>query len=891
MSEPFTLPVYDSKKVEISKSEEQKLIQDARKDARDTTAGMVVGGGLSHLAGRAGLKHAEGGLKDLMDRGYRLSDHDFNGKITDASRSRVNRYGAEIMPKKFALTNAKSLISAGLKGGGKALGLTGLAYGGIQEISRALDKGDQGILSDEVIKGDKQNYLIGGGVTAAALGFAGKTHLANKIQKTVLKKSPMEIAKEQIKYDIKASKIRDKHTGTYSELRAKLNKLNQPDFSPEKVLTPDAKRVKELQESIRGLKLGQIEEQLELENEIASISKRMKDKSSVKKRDFKNQAVFEGIQNIGGLAASTGALNSSDYGSFNSKKRELEAKKELSKTSMDPFSTAAAGHMLQNGLFNYFTKTNRGRKSAGKFVSDRFTEGYTGKSVKDGFSDKFTRIEAKINPLNLFRSKKEAVRAARSGGDRVSGYKTGVGYHLMPEAETMARELRHAGASIRDGGVDLKETLSKADLRALEQVADGDLHGGMSHLATSPTAAHMVQVMFPSMNSLKINSLGTGIKRGLEKIDPKKARKSDDTFGAITSLDPKKILDTEKKVTVNRSRANAANVNEEWMDTGIQKIMKSTKDHIKSKGGLSAVSREPIENRVKNEKIGYNISHAAMAPYEYGAAGLNGIKRVAAMEKMHIKDTDHGAVKTAKKIANTTKTGLDAMFVKLPSIQAKAKGLSGIRYSNTSWSKANEYFGSPALKMQSEDTQRISRIIHAASKDGVRSKSVNGKPVGDNILHQKAMNIGEEAKKRADRYGSGIISGPYRLAKDILSAGNSAVSGDGVATAKATMKAMSKNENTREQGERELKEIGKKVKKKAEKETRKHTDKMEKAVHKGQDEAQELQNRYEKWALPGTAVGGAALASPMIKDIYDRNTEESKKASALINNKKEKMAS
>jgi len=247
----------------------------------------------------------------------------------------------------------------------------------------------------------------------------------------------------------------------------------------------------------------------------------MNEKAKIDKSGLRTQARLEGIQYAGGQGlAGLGYLSS---GRSPVKTEEQKRKEEiynrqhgLTKLSFEPITAAATAglaHIGQNAIFNYFTKTKAGRDKAAKFAINKFTEGYTGKNVRGGLSDKMTRLVARFDPRNRGLSKKEIVRRAREKGDKLSSYVSGVGYNIMPEAETLAKELRHKGAFLKREGIDLKD-LSHSDWTALNRIAQGDLHGGLTDLSTSPQALKIAKIMFPKVSDQSFNMAGSALKRG-----------------------------------------------------------------------------------------------------------------------------------------------------------------------------------------------------------------------------------------------------------------------------------------------------------------------------------------------------------------------------------------
>ena len=633
-----------------------------------------------------------------------------------------------------------------------------------------------------------------------------------------------------------------------------LKQLKAPELSPEDVLTPDALLLKKYKSQIKELKAGEIDAHMKLEDKMLALTKKIAKDSKITKGTLRGQAVFQGLTGIGGAGTAYGLLNSSDHSKYNTLKHQLENEKEgeLNKnaTLTGALAVGALGHMVQNGLFNYFSKTKKGREAAGKFLTDRFTEGYKGKAVRGKLNKKLTSIETAINPLNLFRSKKEAVAAARKGVDRMTGYGTGVAYHLMPEAETMAKELRHMGKNIKDAGINLKD-LTPTELKGLSHVADGNLHQGLELLSKSPTAIQIVKTMFPSVKNLSINQVGSGLSR------------------------------------VSKKGANAKEVellNKQFKSTNIQPILQAAKDTIEKQKGLArtGVGSESLAKNVKRENVGYNISHAGLTNFEPGAAFLNGLKRALSMERLAVKDGDPLVVKKLKNVANTTNMALNAGFMKLPTLKAKVKGLAGMEYKETRGTKLNQIFGSPAIQDTVEDSQRLAHILSSLGKHKI--PKIKGEIV-DNPLMDQVKGLADTSKKKLNRYSG--LKGVGRMVKDtnkfISDAGKE---GSGKQSfAKNVLKSLSPIESMREEGKEGLRAVGKKVARKA---TKKATEKLknaDKAYAMLSDEASDIENKYNRWALPGTALGATALASPMIKDMYDRNRQSKDTTSPILHGK------
>ena len=695
----------------------------------------------------------------------------------------------------------------------------------------------------------------------------------------VMKKSPEEMLMKEIGHQRARQKIQEKYgrrlsREEFNEYKAEMNALNKKrDVSPEAVLTPEALRLKEIKEKIKKLPIGSVKEQMKLEDEALAISKKMNDTAQIGKGTLRNQARFEGLQNagmqgIGGAMYLNSPLSPLKGHEDELKEKRYNQERGLSKLSFDPVSMAGAmgaGHVLQNGIFNYFTKTRKGREKSSQFAIDRFTEGYTGKATKGGINDKVTRTLAKYNPLNKFKSKKEIVRDARKKGTKAAAYVNGVGYNLMPEAETIAKEFRHKGAALRQEGIRLDD-LSKSDWGAMKRISDGDLHGGLTELTTSPAALKVAKRLFPNISDQVFNSVGAGANRA--SISAAKDK---------TGLKAKEI----------------AQMNKEWQETNIQPLMKAVGENISKTKKLPTVApNTSVVDKAKAEKSAYNISHFGLAVEEPGAAFLNGLKRAATMDKMHINPGDNKWINKAKGIANGTNVVLDTVTRKVPEMIGRAKGLAGIEFKDTKWTKLNEHLGSPALKANAEDAQRIARLAHPMLKN--KATEAGASAMENDAIKKASEKVAEAAKKakeKVDSYGDGWGERLINMSKDGLETAKRVdKDGDVKQGAMDALRSLSRNKETREKGKKGLRELGKKIDNKVEDFAEKNSDKISEGIDKGLEETADLENKYQRWVLPGTAVGLTGLASPMLKDIHDRRQEEKLKkqdtASALLGKRK-----
>jgi hypothetical protein len=369
-------------------------------------------------------------------------------------------------------------------------------------------------------------------------------------------------------------------------------------------------------------------------------------------------------------------------------------------------------------------------------------------------------------------------------------------------------------------------------------------------ISKSPTAIQIAQTMFPSISNLSINQLGSGLSR------------------------------------VSKKGANAKEVkllNDQFKSTNIQPIIQAAKDTIVKQKGLArtGVGSGSLYKLLKRENVGYNASHEWLAALEPGAALLNAIKRGASMERKVIKDSDPIVIKKLKNAANLINTGLDVAAMKIPMLQAQAKGLVGIAFKESRGTKLNQIFGSPAIKASIEDSQRFAHIANTLAKHNV--PKIKGETLDNPLLH-KVKALADASKEKVDRYGDGV-KGIGLMVKDTVATAKDAAKDSKQGLGKNILKSLSPNKSVREEGEAGLKAIGKTVAVKANKAAVNKLKDADKGFAMATDEAADFENKYNRWALPGTALGAVALASPMAKDMYDRNRQSKDTASPILHGK------
>ena len=182
---------------------------------------------------------------------------------------------------------------------------------------------------------------------------------------------------------------------------------------------------------------------------------------------------------------------------------------------------AAGIHLAQAQAYKAAVETERGRRQAAKYLTNRFTEGYKGSPV---------------NPTGISRFIPERVRDLAHGAAK----------QLMPEADIIGKEVSHLGSRLRKQKVNL-ENLTRGDKNFLRLIAEGNLVDASKVARFSSKAEEILNSTMPSLPS--------AAKRLLLSKD--------------ISSSKTKLLE---------------NISSQFKQTRIQPVLKSISDHVIQQG-------------------------------------------------------------------------------------------------------------------------------------------------------------------------------------------------------------------------------------------------------------------------------------------------------------------
>ncbi|MDF1879557.1 hypothetical protein JHD46_07905 [Sulfurimonas sp. SAG-AH-194-C20] len=929
----------------LSKAEKEKEYKDAvegRGSALATVAGTGAG---MYGVGRAGSaylrKKTEADGKSLSKELLDDNLHGRQSKMTDDNAKTVKGFGSKRLG---------STVLSLMHGSGKYIGAVGLGAYGVDKLTQHFDKKNEGLFDKKTTTGKRDKHLVGTGTALSAVGGLGGLYLARKGRNAFIRKdfdlaNPVksfeerqeklrklkkedpflsnvreeklekrrlrEDARDYAKYKEETKDLTWKEAQPLSDANSERDnarykayhalgnnlRLRQRAHSDEHYndlpLTDemtkgmanvtDAENAKTVAEYIKARK----RVQTETVTDLATAAK----EAGMQKRDLRLTAITEGLKASGGVGVAAGlglgvVPGAKSYSDRIKDKKEEKKKNKNKKLQKKAILGAGAIHLGQAQLYKALTETNMGRKHTAQFLKDRFTEGYTGKRVGKENGKASSAFAKTLNflkqPVTLngirntsVQSKRNTIKAKRLSQD----VGRGAAYHLMPEAAVAAKEARHIGKKLKDSDVDISK-LTKADKDFMTSLANGDLKAASSHAAEAPMAIELLGIALPSVEH-----------RSLVKLIGEASLQGDEAGMKVLSSEFKK--------------------------TRMQPIMKALSDSF-HKDGISKTNKtRTLESAKKGEDIGYNSSHAVLGVLDPATAILNGTKRYMTSDKLS-KEKVPAAVAN---IYNGGKSALNMAFSTAPGLSGKAKGYLGKEYKQGALGFVSKNTWSPAISQASEDSHRLAlmqrKYLEALPKtEETTSKLKKIKETGKMVSEKgkrysltnpmvegyeelksskagkyvsKALNSVTEASKTALHYT------PYRavsnIKKDIGKATSSLGEGNASKLVSSAIKMRSSNPDIVAQGRKEMGE--------AQKASGRHrqddlnevidnlTDKGLKGVDKAVEEASRLNERYKRWALPGTAIGATALTAPMISSYYDRNKKPSGKNNGKLKKDKE----
>jgi hypothetical protein len=431
----------------------------------------------------------------------------------------------------------------------------------------------------------------------------------------------------------------------------------------------------------------------------------------------------------------------------------------------------------------------------------------------------------------LARSLQEGYHGKAYGG-KIRGGVEGVLSNIMPELNGMRKHVRRLGAKLKEDGVDLNK-LNDADKKVLEGLAVGDLHSVFNHLPDSPAGRRLVKTFLPE--HIKDEAVIAGAVEGKNAI-------------------PKETIDK---------------IQDLYRQTTTQKLLSGVNDSIKS-GKITEPKGAPLSEIVKHEQAGDAVGHMGLVPMEPGAALFNGIKKSVMADDIALKPTDSQLVGGLKNVFNKTKKGIQVIFDEAPNQLAKAKGALGMNDES-------------ALYRLAVKDLAFNPVAEAARRDNYLAGKIG------RVLAEK-LNVGEEgakhladmengAKKVVNSLDGNMLAAPFKMGAAAYREARKYNVTPG--EAKNMFGILSHDPKKVAEAENAMIDVGQRV-------YNKNLDKIEgfidrrtadalEAQKKAEDKLSEVDMRIQKWKLPGLALGGTAIASPMLYGIAQRNFGQQKK--------------
>lgn len=524
-------------------SASQTLKERAYKEANEDRA--------KQFATMAGASAAVLGGEKLLQRHLhnkmRDSSKELTGRIVDTFSKKtlmpeddptVRRASKLRSISNFA-SSAKGLARLGL-----AAGLGGYA---IDKATKHFD-GGEGIFDKKYTQGERDNYLVGAGAAALIPAYGLAYYLGRKTQKAVMKDGAMKRI------------------------------ANGEQLSPKDVfddnLVSTGKAVDSLGKARTAKEYMQNREQLAEKGKEAI--KEAVEKGGLSRRDLKLLNLSAGAQEAGATSMGIGLMGMTGNSAYARKLAELEEEQEEKKQQKllkkkSSLGVAAGIHLLQAQLYKAIAEGKIGKKQAAKYLTDRFTEGYTGEAVKP-------TGKAKLIP------------------QRVRDFLHGAGKQIMPEADIIGKEVTEMGKKLRDGGIDLG-SLAAEDKKFLKEVAAGDLVSAAKTGHTAPMAQDILEIAMPNLSRQQSSAI-----------------LGESSFHASNNG----LLE---------------DLSRQFKKTRTQPILQSISEHIEKNKGLPATSGR-LKDATKARELGYNVGHGALAVADPATAVLNGVKRYATGEKM-----------------------------------------------------------------------------------------------------------------------------------------------------------------------------------------------------------------------------------------------------------------
>jgi len=540
----------------------------------------------------------------------------------------------------------------------------------------------------------------------------------------------------------------------------------------------------------------------------------------------------EGLIGAGGYLFTKGLSQHKNQDPYSSELQERynEYKNNLTKHSSTidvaglkkeaSIETAVALHALQNLIGAGLTKTDLlNKKVLAPFAVKAMSEGYHGKSHTG-------KIGSLIKgPLN----------------------------QVMPEMKGIQKKMRHVGKTLQEEGVDI-HNLSSDDLKALDALAQGNLKDALKYSGDSKITKTLIKSILPIDDA----AIVAGAYEGSQKLN-------DEALAEIEKI--------YKKTNAHRTLKNIANYIKEQGDNAF----------TQPKGASLK------ESEFLNDTIANNIAHVGLALHDPITAGFNATKRLLVADELKpikiekkfksktlnkIRDKLNRVSETTTKGVNATKKGIEFLFTKAPSGMAYDKGMINAQDISKAKQLLNFAVINPineAIRSDSYKFGQMGRISYerAGAKDAEVLKGLKNKQ--------------EKARAFIDKIdGKGVISGTGKLLKATWNAvrttDDSKFNRDDIVN---IARLYSKNPEKRLQAEEYFTNRAREAIVKNQDEIKeKLKNNMYKVVEEQQkinEEAANIENKFDRWRAPGAAIGLGVASIPAVKAIYDRNQQYDQK--------------
>ena len=824
------MPIYNTQpEPVVTAQDEQTALSNARDTLNRNSLLMLGGGGAVY-----------GGAKYLLDdkiKNMAREDYIKAGKINiDLGTSKVMNspemteklqrqlsdiYGGA-RARKLAGLRYLSMIG---KGGGAILAATGGIKYLLGRGTQAIDPSGQGLLDDKYLKGERDKYLLAGGLAASAAGGLGSYLISKKLGGAIL------TPKVGIRDIIRPERMKRFE----NEAPFKLNK----DF--ESILDKARKDTNNFNFDFKNS-----DEYKKMRKGATEGVEDMKDhlkKHNVKESDLKSLGIAQGIATAGGVASSDALASMLGNSEYKKELEEIKNKKRLEKSAS--FGMAAGLHALQNAIGAGLTKNDfLNRKLLTPYSVNALSEGYHGRAF-DG------KIGAALG---------------------------GISNQLMPEMKAIQKGMRSLGKRLRDEKVDI-HNMDKNDLGFLKAIAHGDFKRASEILPDSKAARGMVKAIFPKAEDEQI--IMGAVEAG-DRLDKKTLSKIQDIYKqTITHKTLKNVADHLEGVQYNPKSETGQKILNKIRNSKIgkagEKALDKLNDKIHFDAGLSVPKGVPLDTYEKYNVSADNVAHAGLLALDPLTASFNGLKRIIVADPFKARSGATDLERKGVSGVNVFKKGVDFFFDDMPNRIANARGFIGKEDSYGPKARlALSAIVNPVVEGVRRDNYLFGRMGDTLTRAAEKQSLKAGEKSSGVLEHLDSMK--DSSRRTLDELegDGGIISGIYHGAKKTLEAAKeNKINKKDVG---AVFKMFSSDEAKRAEGEKRIAETAQRLydenAEKAKKAVENNVDVALNAQKKAEDKIADINMRIERWKAPGLAIGGTALMAPMAKSMFDRNRSQ-----------------